>query len=335
MDLTTTYLGIKLKNPIMPSASPLSKDLDRVKRLEDAGASAIVMWSLFEEELESEQLELHYRTSIHSESYAEALSYFPEFSKYKIGPEFYLEHLRKIKESVSIPVIASLNGKSMGGWTDYVKNFEEAGADALELNIYFLATDPTKSCIDIDNLYIDIVKEVRKTVKIPIAVKLSPYFSSTAWIANELTKAGAKGLILFNRFYQPDIDLENLEVIPNVILSTPFENRLPLRWIAILYGRVNADLAATSGIASAEDVIKIIMAGASVTQMFSAIIKYGEKHIANVLADIKKWMEEHEYESIEQMKGSMSHKSVENPAAFERANYMKILQTFDPQKLKF
>lgn len=326
---------MKLKNPIMPSASPLSKDLDRVKRLEDAGASAIVMWSLFEEELESEQLELHYRTSIHSESYAEALSYFPEFSKYKIGPEFYLEHLRKIKESVSIPVIASLNGKSMGGWTDYVKNFEEAGADALELNIYFLATDPTKSCIDIDNLYIDIVKEVRKTVKIPIAVKLSPYFSSTAWIANELTKAGAKGLILFNRFYQPDIDLENLEVIPNVILSTPFENRLPLRWIAILYGRVNADLAATSGIASAEDVIKIIMAGASVTQMFSAIIKYGEKHIANVLADIKKWMEEHEYESIEQMKGSMSHKSVENPAAFERANYMKILQTFDPQKLKF
>lgn len=335
MDLTTTYLGLKLKNPIMPSASPLSKDIDRVKRLEDAGASAIVMWSLFEEEIESEQLELHFRTSIHSESYAEALSYFPEFSEYKIGPESYLEHLRKIKETVSIPVIASLNGKSMGGWTDYAKKIEEAGADALELNIYFLATDPTKNCMKIDNLYIDIVKEVRKTVKIPIAVKLSPYFSSTAWIANELTKAGANGLILFNRFYQPDIDLENLEVIPNVILSTPFANRLPLRWIAILYGRINADLAATSGITTAEDVIKMIMAGASVTQMFSAIIKYGEKHISNVLEDMKKWMEEHEYESIEQMKGSMSHKSVENPAAFERANYMKILQTFYPHKLKF
>lgn len=335
MDLSTTYLGMKLKNPIMPSASPLSKDLDRVKKLEDAGASAIVMWSLFEEEIESEQLELHFRTSIHSESYAEALNYFPEFSEYKIGPEFYLEHLRKIKESVSIPVIASLNGKSIGGWTDYAKKIEEAGADALELNIYFLATDPTKSCIEIDTLYIDIVKEVRKTVKIPIAVKLSPYFSSTAWIANELTKAGANGLILFNRFYQPDIDLENLEVIPNVILSTPFANRLPLRWIAILYGRINVDLAATSGISSAEDVVKMIMAGASVTQMFSAIIKYGEKHISNVLGEIKKWMEEHEYESIEQMKGSMSHKAVENPATFERANYMKILQTFDPQKLKY
>jgi dihydroorotate dehydrogenase (fumarate) len=335
MDLKTTYLGLELKNPIMPSASPLSKDLGKVKKLEDAGASAIVMWSLFEEEIESEQLELHYRTTMHSESYAEALSYFPEFSEYKIGPEYYLEQLRKIKESVSIPVIASLNGKSTGGWTEYAKQIQEAGADALELNIYFLATDPSKSSSEIDNLYIDIVKEVRKAVSIPIAVKLSPYFSSTAWIANELAKAGANGLILFNRFYQPDIDLENLEVVPNVILSTPFANRLPLRWIAILYGRINADLAATGGIASAEDVIKMIMAGASATQMFSALIKYGEKHIAKVLEDMKRWMEEHEYESVEQMKGSMSHKSVSNPAAFERANYMKILQTFDPSKLKY
>lgn len=335
MDLKTKYLGLELKNPIMPSASPLSKDLGKIKKLEDAGASAIVMWSLFEEEIESEQLELHFRTSIHSESYAEALSYFPEFSEYKIGPEYYLEQIRKIKETVGIPVIASLNGKSIGGWTEYAKKIEEAGADALELNIYFLATDVNKSGSEIENLYIDIVKEVRKVVNIPIAVKLSPYFSSTAWIANELVKAGANGLVLFNRFYQPDIDLENLEVIPNVMLSTPYANRLPLRWIAILYGRVNADLAATSGISSAEDVIKMIMAGASATQMFSALIKYGENHIAKVLDDMKKWMEEHEYESIEQMKGSMSHKAVENPAAFERANYMKILQTFDASKLKF
>jgi dihydroorotate dehydrogenase (fumarate) len=334
MDLTTTYLGLKLKNPVMPSASPLSKDLGKVKKLEDAGAAAIVLWSLFEEEIESEQIELHYRTTIHSESYAEALSYFPEFSEYKVGPEYYLEHIRKVKESVSIPVIASLNGKSLGGWTEYAKKIEQAGADALELNIYFLATDPAKTSAEIDQLYIDIVKEVRKEIKIPIAVKLSPYFSSTAWIANELAKAGANGLILFNRFYQPDIDLENLEVVPNVILSTPFANRLPLRWIAILYGRINADLVATGGVSSAEDVIKMIMAGASATQMFSALIKYGENHIATVLDDMKKWMEDHEYDSVEQMKGSMSHKSVSNPAPFERANYMKILQTFDPAKLK-
>lgn len=335
MDLRTKYLGLELKNPIMPSASPLSKDLGKIKKLEDAGASAIVMWSLFEEEIESEQLELHFRTSIHSESYAEALSYFPEFSEYKIGPEYYLEQIRKIKESVNVPVIASLNGKSIGGWIEYAKKIEEAGADALELNIYFLATDVNKSGQEIENLYIDIVKEVRKSINLPIAVKLSPYFSSVAWIANELTKAGANGLVLFNRFYQPDIDLENLEVVPNVILSSPYSNRLPLRWIAILYGRINADIAASSGVSSAEDVIKMIMAGASATQMFSALIKYGEKHIAKVLEDMKIWMEEHEYESIEQMKGSMSHKAVNNPAAFERANYMKILQTFDPSKLKY
>ncbi|MCX8057661.1 MAG: dihydroorotate dehydrogenase-like protein [Ignavibacteria bacterium] len=335
MDLRTKYLGLELKNPVMPSASPLSKDLGKIKKLEDAGASAIVMWSLFEEEIESEQLELHFRTSIHSESYAEALNYFPEFSEYKIGPDYYLEQLRKIKETVNIPVIASLNGKSMGGWIEYAKQIQEAGADALELNIYFLATDPNKSGAEIDKLYIDIVKEVRKAVQIPIAVKLSPYFSSTAWIANELSKAGANGLVLFNRFYQPDIDLENLEVVPNIILSTPFANRLPLRWIAILYGRVNVDFAASSGIASAEDVIKMIMVGASATQMFSVLIKHGENYISKILDDMKKWMEEHEYESIEQMKGSMSHKAVENPAAFERANYMKILQTFDPSKIRF
>ncbi len=326
---------MKLKNPVVPSASPLSKDLDKVKRLEESGAAAITLWSLFEEEIESEQLELFYRTTLHSESYAEALSYFPEFPEYKVGPETYLEHIRKIKETVHIPVIASINGKSLGGWVDFAKKIEQAGADALELNIYFLATDINISGAEIDKMYIDIVSEVRKAVKIPIAVKLSPYFSSTAWLANELVKAGANGLVLFNRFYQPDIDLENLEVVPNVILSTSFANRLPLRWIAILYGRVDADLAATSGISTAEDVIKMIMAGASVTQMFSALIKFGEKHIARVLNDIQKWMEEHEYESIEQMKGSMSHKAVENPAAFERANYMKILQTFDPSKLKF
>ena len=334
MNLKVNYLGLELKNPIVPSASPLSKSIDKVKKLEDAGAAAIVMWSLFEEEIESEQLELHFRTSIYSESYYEALSYFPEFKEYKVGPDYYLEQIQKIKKSVQIPVIASLNGKSIGGWTEYAKKIEEAGADALELNIYFLATDINKTSQEIESLYIDIVKEVRKSISIPIAVKLSPYFSSIAWIANELVKGGANGLVLFNRFYQPDIDLENLEVVPNVILSTPFANRLPLRWIAILYNRIDADLAATSGIVSAEDVLKMVLAGAKVTQMFSALMKFGENHITKVLNDMKKWMEEHEYESLGQMRGSMSHRAVANPAAFERANYMKILQTFDPNSFK-
>jgi dihydroorotate dehydrogenase (fumarate) len=328
MEITAKYLGMNLKNPIVPSASPFSRDIGNIKKMEDSGAAAVVLYSLFEEQIEQDSLELHHRTTAYANSYAEAMNYFPEISDIKVGPDEYLKHIQKAKEAVDIPIIASLNGKSLGGWTNYAKRIEEAGANALELNIYFLAADVNKSCSDIDKMYVDIVKEVKKVVRIPVAVKLSPFFSSVAWMAKQLDEAKADGLILFNRFYQPDIDLENLEVVPNVILSTPFASRLPLRWIAILYGRINADLAATRGIMSAEDVLKMIMAGASVTQMFSALVKNGIGHIATVLKDIQNWMEEHEYESLEQMRGSMSHKSVANPAAFERANYMKILHTY-------
>lgn len=328
MDLTTTYLGMKLKNPIVPSAGPLATKLDNIKKMEDAGASAVVLWSLFEEQIEHEQMELHYHTTVYSESYAEATSYFPEVGDYKLGPDEYLEHIRKAKETVKIPIIASLNGKSRGGWTRYAKEMEQAGADALELNIYLLATDIETSGIEMENMYIDIVKEVRSAVKIPIAVKLSPFFSSTAWMADNLAKAGANGLVLFNRFYQPDIDLENLEVSPNVLLSTPMAMRLPLRWIAILYNRVKADLAATSGINDEKDVIKMIMAGANVTQMLSSLIRKGIPHITETIDKMKVWMEINDYESLEQMRGSMSYKNVSNPSLYERVNYMKALNTY-------
>ncbi|HLG31610.1 MAG TPA: dihydroorotate dehydrogenase-like protein [Ignavibacteriaceae bacterium] len=327
MDISTTYLGLKLKSPIVPSAGPLSQDISNIRQMEDAGAGAVVLYSLFEEQLEHEELELNYHTTP-AESYAEATSYFPMPFGYKSGPDEYLEHIRKAKASVDIPIIASLNGKSLGGWIDYSKKIEEAGADALELNIYLLATDIEKRSEDIERNYIHIVRRVRSEIKIPIAVKMHPFFSSTAWMANELSKAGANGLVLFNRFYQPDINLETLEVEPNVILSTPFAMRLPLRWIAILYGRTNADLAATSGIYTEEDVVKMIMAGANVTQMLSCLLKFGIGHIADVLTKMKSWMEEKEYESVKQMRGSMSYMNVPDPAKFERANYMKVLHSF-------
>lgn len=328
MNLSTKYLGLDLKNPIIPSAGPLAKEIDNVKLMEDAGAAAVVLWSLFEEQIEHEEFELHHHTTVHSDSYAEATTYFPEAVEYKLGPDAYLEYIKKLKETISIPVIASINGKSQGGWIDYAKQIQEAGADALELNIYRLATDLAKTGTDIDKEYIDIVKAVRAAVQIPIAVKLGPFFSSTAWIADQLDKAGANGLVMFNRFYQPDIDLENLEVVPNVLLSTPMAMRLPLRWIAILYGRINADLSATSGIYSEKDVLKMIMAGAKTTQMLSSLLKYGINHIAEVLTKMKYWMEVNEYESLDQMRGSMSYKNVADPALFERANYMKILSSY-------
>lgn len=327
MDLTTKYIGLNLKNPIVPSASPFSKDIGKIKEMEDAGASAIVLHSLFEEQITHDALELYIRTVTHQDSYAEALSYLPEAEEYNLGPEEYLEHIRKAKEAVEIPVIASLNGSTPGGWTEYAKKMEEAGADALELNIYMLATDVNKSSGDIENLYVDILKLVKSTVKIPVTMKLSPYFSSLAGFAKKLDDSGADGLLLFNRFYQPDIDLETLEVVPNVLFSNPQSMRLPLRWIAILYGRIKADLAATSGIHSAEDVIKMVMVGAKITQMFAALHMYGIEHIRNVLRDIKTWMIDHEYESLDQMRGSMSHQSAANPAAFERANYMRALSS--------
>ena len=328
MNITTKYLGLDLKSPIVPSAGPLSYEISNIKQMEDAGAGAVVLYSLFEEQLEHEELELNYHTTTPAESYAEATSYFPEPFEYKLGPEEYLEHIKKAKDAVDIPVIASLNGKSLGGWIDYAKQIEQAGADALELNIYLLATDIAKKSEEVDMNYIHIVRRVKSAVKIPIAVKMHPFFSSTAWVADQLNKAGADGLVLFNRFYQPDINLETLEVEPSVILSTSMAMRLPLRWIAILYGRTNADLAATSGIYTEEDVIKMVMAGAKVTQMLSSLLKYGIEHITDVTKKLKAWMEEKEYESLDQMRGSMSYKNAPDPSRFERANYMKILNSY-------
>ena len=328
MNIKTKYLGLDLKSPIVPSAGPLSHEISNIKQMEDAGAGAVVLYSLFEEQLEHEELELNFHTSVPAESYAEATSYLPEPFEYKLGPDEYLEHIRKAKETVNIPVIASLNGKSLGGWIDYAKRIEEAGADALELNIYFLATDVDQKSEELEKKYVHIVKRVRSEIKIPIAVKMHPFFSSTAHMANELSKAGANGLVLFNRFYQPDINLDTLEVEPNVLLSTPMAMRLPLRWIAVLYGKTKSDLAATSGIYTEEDVIKMIMAGANVTQMLSCLLKFGIGHIAEVITRLKHWMEENEYESLSQMRGSMSYQNVADPSKFERANYMKVLHSY-------
>lgn len=328
MDLTTTYLGLKLKNPIVPSASPLSYTLEGMKQLEDAGASAIVMYSLFEEQIVHETSELLHYLSQGTESYGEALTYFPDVQQFNAGPEEYLELIKEAKDKISIPIIGSLNGVSVGGWTNYAKKIEDAGADALELNVYYIPTDPDIHGEEIEKQYIELLKSIKKSIRIPVAVKLSPYFSAMANIAKKLDAAGAEGLVLFNRFYQPDIDLETLEVSPSVNLSTQQEMRLPLRWIAILYGHVKASLAATSGIYDAEDVIKMLMVGADVTMMCSALLKHGPDYITKVLNDVEKWMTENDYRSVSQMKGSLSQKSVADPAAFERANYMKSLHSY-------
>jgi len=328
MDLTTTYLGLKLKNPLVPSASPLSRTLDSMKRLEDAGAAAIVMYSLFEEQIEHEAAEMEHYLSYGSRAHAEALDYFPKPGEYNLGPEQYVELLQRAKGSLGIPVIGSLNGISTGGWIDYANKLEQAGADAIELNIYYIPTDPALASQEVEERYVNVLHAVKRSVRIPVAVKLSPYFSSLANIAARLDRAGANGLVLFNRFYQPDFDLDALEVTPNIVLSTSDAMRLPLRWVAILHGVVKTSLAGTGGIHTAEDVIKMIMAGADVAMMCSALLKHGPKHLTIVLADVNKWMVEHEYLSIEQMKGSMSQASVVDPAAFERANYMKALNRY-------
>jgi dihydroorotate dehydrogenase (fumarate) len=328
MKLSTTYLGLELKNPIISSAGPLSEKIDNIKFMEDSGAAAVVLYSLFEEEIEHDTMELYHHIALHEESHAEAIDYFPQPYDFKIGPDEYLNHIRKAKAAVDIPIIASLNGKSLGGWINYSKKIEQAGADALELNIYLLATDLKKTSQEVEKLYIDIVKEVKMNVNIPIAVKMHPFFSSVAFMSEQLTQVGADGLVLFNRFYQPDIDLDRLEVIPNVLLSTPMAMRLPLRWIGILYGRVQADLAANSGIYTEKDVIKMIMAGAQVTEILSCLLKFGIGHITDMLNKMIYWMETNEYESIDQMRGSMSHKNIANPSQFERANYMKVLHSF-------
>ncbi len=328
MDLTTTYLGRKLKNPLVASASPLSRSLDSIRRLEDAGAGAVVLFSLFEEEILHETRELDHYLTYGTESYAEALSYFPEPQEFYLGPEEYLEHICQAKAAVDIPIIGSLNGVSPGGWINHARKIEAAGADALELNLYYIPTDPTLSSDDIERMYLNTLKAVKASVNIPVALKLSPYFSAMANMARQFDAAGADALVLFNRFYQPDIDLENLEVVPNVILSTPQAMRLPLRWIAILYGKIKAGLAATGGIHTAPDVLKMLMAGANVTMMTSALLRYGVRHISKVLEEMIVWMEAHEYESVQLMQGSMSQKAVAEPAAFERANYIKALHSF-------
>jgi len=328
MDLSTTYLGLKLKNPLVPSAGPLSHTLDSMKRLEDAGASAIVMYSLFEEQIHHEAAELNHYLSYGTESFAEAISYFPQPDEFNLGPDEYVEHLRKAKEALHIPVIGSLNGISTGGWVQFAKKIEEAGADGIELNIYYIPTDPKLTGQDVEDRYVEVLKAVKSTVKIPVAMKLSPFFSSLAYLVARLDAAGVNGMVLFNRFYQPDIDLETLDVRPNVNLSTPQALRLPLRWIAILHGKIRASLAATSGIHTSEDVLKMLMAGADVTMLCSALLKHGAGRIKEILTQLDQWMLEHEYVSVQQMKGSMSQKSVKDPAAFERAQYMKALNSY-------
>ncbi len=326
IDLTTTYLGLRLRSPLVVSASPLSREVDGIRHLEDAGAAAVVLYSLFEEQLRQEEIDLEYHLAAGTESFAESLTYFPQPSEFQTGPEGYLDHIRKAKSATSIPIIASLNGSTLGGWTKFAADIQRAGADAIECNIYSIPTDPELSAAKIEDSYLDILRAVKSTVTIPVAVKLSPFFSNLANVAHRLDAVGADALVLFNRFYQPDIDLEGLEIRPNVLLSTPQALRLPLTWIGILHGRVKANLAATGGVHNAEDVIKLLMVGANVTMMCSALMRHGVNHLRHVERELRDWMEEHEYESVAQMLGSMSQVKCPDPAGFERAQYMRAVK---------
>jgi dihydroorotate dehydrogenase (fumarate) len=328
MDLTTTYLGLKLRTPLVAAASPLSEEIDNIKRMEDAGASAVVLYSLFEEQLRQDRLELHHHMESGTFSFAEALTYFPEPDEYHLGPEDYLKHIANAKKATKIPIVASLNGSSAGGWTQYAKLVQQAGADALELNIYYIPTNMQLPSGEVEQTYLDILKAVKANVTIPVAVKLSPFFTNFANMAKRLDETGANGLVLFNRFYQPDIDLETLEVKPNILLSTPMAMRVPLRWVAILYGHLKASLGATSGIHRASDALKMLMAGADVTMLCSALIRHGVGHIKTVEKEMAAWMEEHEYESVTQLKGSLSQKNCPAPSAFERAQYMRAISSY-------
>ena len=323
VDLSTTYLGLNLRTPLVVSASPLSQTIDGILRLEEAGASAVVLYSLFEEQLRMDSAELEQRLSQGTESSAESLTYLPQAGDFTVGPEQYLEHIRKAKAAVQIPIIASLNGSTAGGWTDYAKRIQEAGADAIECNIYKIASDPDVAPAEIEQTYEDITRSIKSVVTIPVCVKLGPFFSNMAHMARRLDRAGADGLTLFNRFYQPDINLETLEVEPNVLLSTPQALRLPLTWIGILFGRVKVSLAATSGVHGAEDVVKLIMVGADVTQLCSTLLRNGVSHIRYIERGLLDWMEAHEYESVQQMKGSMSQLRCPDPSAFERSHYLR------------
>lgn len=326
-DLSTTYLGLKLKSPLVASSGPLAKDIDKIRQLEAAGASAVVLHSLFEEQINLEAYELD-RWLSPNEGFAEAQTYLPDLTAYNIGPEGYVEHLAKAKRAVGIPVIGSLNGVSSGGWIRYAKLIEEAGADALELNIYYLPTNPAMSSVQVEVMHTELVSEVKESIRIPVAVKLGPYFSATPNMMVKLDQAGADGLVLFNRFYQPDFDLENLEVIPNLALSDSRELLMRLHWVAVLYGSVKADIAISGGVHTAEDVVKAMMAGANVSMMTSALLRNGIKYLEVLRGKLVEWMDEHEYESINEMRGSMSRRSVADPEAFERANYMRVLSSY-------
>ena len=328
IDLSTKYLGLNLKNPVVASASPLTQHLDNFRHLEDAGASAIVMHSLFEEQIniESDELDRYLSTAEHVS--AEAMDMFPDAAEYHLGPEEYLEQIVKAKAAVNVPIVGSLNGISPGGWTRYARLVQDAGADALELNIYFIPTNPNIDAEAIENEYSYLLKEIKRGLSIPVAVKLSPYFTSLPSFATRLDRAGADALVLFNRFYQPDYDLEELEVVPTLQLSRSNELRLRLHWIAILFGKIKADMAVTGGVHTAEDVIKSMMAGARIAMTTSALLQNGIDYLRFLLSEVREWMEKHQYDSIQQMQGSMSHKSVRHPSAFERANYVKVLSSY-------
>ena len=329
IDTTTKYLGLELKNPLVAAASALSKKTSNVKRMEDAGISAVVMYSLFEEQITHDSLAFNYYMERGTDRFAESLDYFPDLGKYNVGPDQYLEQIRKNKEAVDIPVIASLNGVSNTGWIEYAKMMAEAGADALELNTYYIPTNPNIEACQVEDNTFELVKAVCDNVEIPVSVKLSPFFSALPNFINLLIEAGADGVVLFNRFIQPDLDIENMEIDSTLHLSTSAELLLPLRWMALLYGRVDVDLALTSGVHSGVDLIKSLLAGANVAQVASEFVANGVERAQDILAEMENWMMAYEYESVEKMRGSMSQKNVENPSAFERANYMKALQTYD------
>ena len=326
MDLSTKYLGLQLRTPLVASASPLSQEISGIRALEDAGASAVVLYSLFEEQLYQERVEFDHYLNAGTESSPESVTYFPRSREFHVGPEGYLNHIRKAKEAVKIPIIASLNGTTLGGWARYAKLVEQAGADAIECNLYSMPTNTEIPGAEIEKNYADIIREVKISVQIPVAAKLSPFFSNPANVAKRLDQMGTDGLVLFNRFYQPDIDLEALEIKPNVLLSSPQELRLPLTWIGVLYGRIRASLAATSGVYGPEDVIKLLMVGADVTMLCSALLRNGIGHLRQVERGVRQWMESHEYESVQQLQGSMSQLRCPDPGAFERAQYMKAVK---------
>jgi dihydroorotate dehydrogenase (fumarate) len=328
MDLTTRYLGMNLRTPLVPSASPLSDDLDGIKRMEDAGASAVVLHSVFEEQVKSEQEAVQYHLMYGTDSFPESLSFFPKPSEFVTGPEEYLSGIRKAKEAVRIPIMASLNGTAIGGWVDYARQIQQAGADALELNIYSIPTEMDRTSVEIEQNYVDIVKAVKSVISIPVAVKLSPFFSNMANMAKKFDQAGANALVLFNRFYQPDVNLAELEIQAGINLSTNQDMRLPLRWIAILYGRIKADLAATGGIHSAQDVLKMLMVGADVTMLCSVLLSKGLKVIRELETEMCEWLSDHDYQSVRQLQGSMSQKNCADPAAFERAQYMRAIMSY-------